>query len=44
MIASYALAKSFGATVTYEGEPPYETLEAFLSDTREIIREASSEG
>ena len=40
MIASYALASSFGATVSYEGESPPETLEAFLSETREAVREA----
>lgn len=40
MIASYALAKNFGATVSYEGEPPAETLETFLSETRDIVRDA----
>lgn len=40
MIASYALAKNFGATVSYEGEPPPETLEAFLSETRDVVRDA----
>jgi len=40
MIASYALAKKFGAVVCYEGEDPYEDLGTFLRDTREIIEEA----
>ena len=40
MILSYALAKSFGAVVSYGGETPYSTLEAFRSDTEEIIKGA----
>jgi hypothetical protein len=38
MIASYALAKCFGAVVSYEGEEPQD-LEAFLSETQAIIEE-----
>lgn len=37
MVASYALAKYFGAIVSYEGEPPFEELDDFLKETKEII-------
>ncbi|MEQ8209620.1 MAG: hypothetical protein RH917_07290 [Lacipirellulaceae bacterium] len=40
MIASYALAKDFGATVSYEGEEPYSNLDQFLNDTKAIIEDA----
>ena len=41
MIVSCALAKDFGAVISYEGEPP-EPLEKMLADTPEIIRDALS--
>jgi len=40
MILSYALAKSFGALVSYEGETPYASLEALRNDTEEMINES----
>lgn len=40
MVASYALAKSFDAIVAYEGEEPYQGLEAFLKDTKTCIEDA----
>ncbi|QDT01174.1 hypothetical protein [Adhaeretor mobilis] len=40
MIASYSLAKDFGAIVSYEGEKPYQDLEPFLNDTNAIIEDA----
>lgn len=43
MIASYALAKKFGAIVTYEGEDPFEDFDAFLNETNEIIELAEKE-
>ncbi len=43
MAASYVLAKDFGAVVSYEGEPPYDSLEAFLDDTQDTIREANDD-
>lgn len=43
MIASYTLAKGFDAIVSYEGEDPPESLEAFLAETRECIEEAKKE-
>ena len=43
MIASYALAKSFGAIVSYEGEEPPESLESFLNETNEAIEYAKKE-
>lgn len=43
MIASYVLAKSFGATVSYEGEPPYRNLDAFLAETRDAIQQANDD-
>ncbi len=42
MIASTALAKSFGAVVSYEGEEP-EKIDAMLVNTRSIIDEAELE-
>jgi hypothetical protein len=39
MIASYALAKSFGAVVSYEGDAPY-SLDALLSDTLACVDDA----
>ena len=42
MIASYALAKSLGAIVSYEGEEPQD-LEAFLAETRACIEDAKKE-
>ena len=44
MIASYALAKHFGAVVSYEGEDPYSDLDEFLKETREIVKEAVESG
>jgi len=41
-IVSCALAKDFGAIVTYEGEPP-DTLEALLDETRTILADAAKE-
>lgn len=43
MIASFVLAKDFGAIVSYEGEDPYEDISAFLSDTKAIIQDAMKE-
>ena len=40
MIASYALAKRYGAVVSYEGEEPYQDLDAFLTDTMACIEDA----
>lgn len=42
MIASYALAKHFGAVVSYEGEAPSD-LESFLEETRAVVQEALAE-
>jgi len=42
MIASYALARHFGAVVSYEGEAPGD-LESFLRETRAVIQEALAE-
>ena len=39
MVASCALAKSFDAVISYEGEDP-EPLEKLISDTQQIIQEA----
>jgi hypothetical protein len=41
MILSYALASSFGALVSYEGEAPYEDLVALRKDTEAIIKQAT---
>ena len=43
MIASYALAKGFDAVVSYEGEEPAESLEAFLKETQECIELAKKD-
>lgn len=40
MIVSYALAKSFNAVVSYEGEEPAENLDDLLKETQECIKEA----
>jgi hypothetical protein len=40
MIASYTLARSFGAIVSYEGGDPYENLGAFLEETEACIEDA----
>jgi len=40
MIASYALAKSFDAIVSYDGETPYHDLNAFLEDTKACVEGA----
>jgi len=42
MIVSYALAKEFGAVVSYEGKVP-EPLEALLSGVNEALEEAKRE-
>ena len=43
MIASYALAKSFDAVVSYEGEDPDQDLEAFLQGTISVVDGAKKE-
>lgn len=43
MVLSYALAHSFGAVVSYEGEEPYEDLAALRTDTDDILSEAAKE-
>src|SRR5262249_21869031 len=40
MILSYALANSFEASVSYEGEDPYKDLATLRRDTEDIIKEA----
>ena len=40
MIASYVLAKEFGAVVSYEGDAPYGDLDQLLSDTMATIEDA----
>jgi hypothetical protein len=42
MIVSCALAKDFGAVVTYEGEPP-ESFETLLESTMSIVADAANE-
>jgi hypothetical protein len=42
LIVSCALAKDFGAVISYEGEPP-EPFENLLEATREAIAEAKNE-
>jgi hypothetical protein len=37
MVVSYALAESFEAIVSYEGEPPPESMEAFRKETESVI-------
>ena len=39
MVASYALAKTFGAIVSYEGEEPSD-LETFFSETKACVEDA----
>ena len=41
MILSYALASSFGASVSYEGDAPYKDLSALRKNTEEIIEAAA---
>lgn len=41
MVVSYALAESFGAVVTYEGEPPAETLQELRDETESLVAEAT---
>jgi hypothetical protein len=43
MILSYALASSFDAVISYEGEAPYADLNALRSDTESILNEARKE-
>lgn len=43
MIACCALAKDFGAVISYEGEEP-DTLDKLIIDTNDIIAEAEKEG
>ena len=43
MIAGCALAKSFGAVISYEGEYAYDSLEALSKETAEIIQDALDE-
>ncbi|MGR8931917.1 MAG: hypothetical protein ACU836_14890 [Gammaproteobacteria bacterium] len=43
MVASCALAKDFGAVISYEGEAP-ESLEKLIHDAREIIAEVEDDG
>jgi hypothetical protein len=43
MIASYALARGFDAVVSYEGEEPAESLEAFLRETQECVELAKKD-
>lgn len=40
MILSFALAKSFGAVISYEGDTPYASLDALRADTQAIIEES----
>jgi hypothetical protein len=42
MIVSCALAKDFGAIVSYEGEPP-EDVQSMINSTRQIIVDAAKE-
>jgi hypothetical protein len=43
MILSYSLARSFGATISYEGEAPNEDLAALRKETEQILDEAKKE-
>jgi len=43
MIASYSLAKSFGAIVSYEGEDPVGDLGDFLEETRACVKDATKD-
>lgn len=42
MVASYVLAKRFSATVSYEGEPPPDSLDDLLAETMEALRETDA--
>lgn len=42
MIVSCALAKDFGAVISYEGNPP-ESLEAMLASARDVLQEVEGE-
>ena len=44
MILSYALAISFGAVVSYEGEEPYQDLSALRKNAESMINEAAKRG
>ena len=41
MVASYALADSFDAIVSYEGEAPPESIQAFRKETESVIAQAA---
>ena len=41
MVVSYALAESFEAIVSYEGEPPPESIQTFRKETEGAIALAS---
>jgi hypothetical protein len=41
LIASYILAKDFGATISYAGEPPYGSLQALLADVQAAVEDAN---
>jgi hypothetical protein len=41
MVVSYALAESFGAIVSYEGEPPSESLQQFREETESVVADAA---
>ena len=43
VILSYALASSFGAVVSYEGEDPQQDLSAFRKEVVDILKEALKE-
>jgi hypothetical protein len=43
MILSFVLARSFGAILSYEGEPPCESLDVFQADIGEMLKEAERE-
>ena len=43
MIASYVLAKEFGAIVSYQGEDPYESMDDFYNETLGCIEDAKKE-
>lgn len=41
MVVSYALAESFGAIVSYEGEPPPESLQQFRKEAESVVADAT---
>lgn len=41
MIASYALAESFGAVVSFEGDPPPDDLQQFRQGTEAILEDVA---